>query len=176
MSYPESDLNGQVGMNDPPAPCGSPITEFKGQYRFLSNFYTCVNGIAMEEGGELRLYKSVEHAFQAAKTLDDSERQNIRFMPTPSMAKRAGRKTTLRADWERIKLRVMLDLVRQKFAGDCTLKQSLLQTGDAQLIEGNNHGQTYWGVCGGVGENHLGKILMAVRAELRGQCLGGWHQ
>lgn len=32
--------------------------------------------------------------------------------------------------------------------------------------EGNTWGDKFWGVCDGEGENHLGKLLMEVRAEL----------
>jgi hypothetical protein len=44
----------------------------------------------------------------------------------------------------------------------------LLLTGDEELIEGNFWGDVFWGVCNGVGKNHLGKILMEVRSELGG--------
>ena len=61
----------------------------------------------------------------------------------------------------------MAALIAQKFdKGELAL--ALKYTGDAELIEGNNWGDTFWGVCNGVGENHLGKLLMARRAQLRG--------
>ena len=61
-------------------------------------------------------------------------------------------------------LDVMRDLVVQKFSDP--LLQSLLETtGDEELIEGNHWGDVFWGVCKGVGENHLGKILMKVRGR-----------
>ena len=34
------------------------------------------------------------------------------------------------------------------------------------LIEGNEWGDTFWGTCDGIGENHLGKILMRIRNEM----------
>ena len=37
-----------------------------------------------------------------------------------------------------------------------------------ELIEGNVWNDTFWGVCNGKGHNHLGKILMKVRDEIRG--------
>jgi predicted NAD-dependent protein-ADP-ribosyltransferase YbiA (DUF1768 family) len=43
----------------------------------------------------------------------------------------------------------------------------LLETGDAELVEGNWWDDTFWGVCNGVGQNNLGKILMDTRRELR---------
>ena len=45
----------------------------------------------------------------------------------------------------------------------------LMLTGDAELIEGNNWGDTFWGVCNGRGENMLGKLLMEIRDYLRAQ-------
>jgi hypothetical protein len=60
----------------------------------------------------------------------------------------------------------MVDLLCQKFTNS-ELRQKLLATEDAILIEGNTWGDTFWGVCKGVGKNHLGKILMAIRKELQ---------
>ena len=57
-------------------------------------------------------------------------------------------------------------LLRQKF-GDAWLRAKLLATGDAELIEGNYWHDTFWGMCNGKGENHLGRLLMEVRSELR---------
>ena len=61
----------------------------------------------------------------------------------------------------------MLELVRDKFTGNYALKAQLLATEDEHLEEGNWWGDRYWGTCEGVGENHLGKILMQVRSEIR---------
>ena len=43
----------------------------------------------------------------------------------------------------------------------------LVETGTEELVEGNDWGDTYWGVCKGTGKNMLGKILMEVREELK---------
>ena len=112
-------------------------------------------------------YPSVEHAYQSAKTLDKSERKRIAALPTPADAKRAGRALKLRDDWEQVKFDVMETCVRSKFTTHGDLRAKLLATGDAELIEGNDWGDTIWGQVNGVGENRLGKILMKVRAELR---------
>ncbi len=87
--------------------------------------------------------------------------------PSPSKAKRLGRGVSLRPNWENIKLQVMKDIVRAKFTQNTDLRIMLVQgTGDAELIESNDWGDEFWGVCDGKGENHLGKILMEVREEL----------
>ncbi|KKL10659.1 hypothetical protein LCGC14_2553590 [marine sediment metagenome] len=136
------------------------ITEFKGDYGFLSNFYPA------EVWLDGRDYPSVEHAFQAAKTLDLNIRTDIKSL-TAGSAKRAGRTVRLRPDWEDIKLPIMENLVRQKFQSHAKLGRSLLDTHDRALVEGNWWGDTFWGVHKGKGENHLGKILMKVRDELK---------
>lgn len=138
------------------------ITQFEGPYRFLSNFHPCPVGI----GYDGDVYPTVEHAFQASKTLDRAERAHVRSSAYPGQAKLRGRKVTLRPAWENIKLSIMYDLVLCKFVNDVKLQQLLLATGDRELIEGNTWGDKFWGTCDGVGENHLGKILMQVRAEI----------
>lgn len=137
------------------------VSEFRGPYRFLSNFWFC----DVRLGGEL--YPTVEHAFQAAKATDPITRTVIRMACSPSGAKKLGKKVTLRPDWEAEKLYIMEDLLWQKFQ-DPALGRMLLDTGDAMLVEGNHWGDTYWGVCDGVGENWLGQLLMAVRTRLQG--------
>lgn len=137
------------------------ISNFTGRYRFLSNFY----GASVEYEGVY--YPTVEHAFQAAKTLDDGLRLVVRDSPTPAVAKRFGRGLGLRPRWEKIKLGIMADLVWIKFSSDRRLAVKLLRTRDEELVEGNRWGDDFWGVCNGKGENHLGKILMRVRDRLR---------
>jgi len=142
------------------------IDSFSGEFEFLSNFapsivYWPAGGMASEIS-----YRTVEHAYQAAKTLVEGERDKIRNAKTAAAAKKLGRKATLRKDWENIKLTVMLNLLRQKFAIP-ELRQRLLDTGDAELIEGNWWGDTFWGVCRGKGKNNLGKLLMRIRKEIQ---------
>lgn len=135
------------------------ITAFSGPYRFLSNFYPCY--VIYED---VR-YRSVEHAYQAAKTLDLFQRTTIEQASTAGIAKARGRTVTLRPDWEDVKIAIMRDLLRQKFDRP-DLAAALLVTGDADLVEGNHWHDTFWGVCCGVGENWLGKILMERREAL----------
>ena len=132
------------------------INSFRGEYWFLSNFCPCAI-----EWDNLR-YRSVEHAFQAAKTFDNDRREEIRAARTPGEAKRLGRQVQLIENWQVIKDEIMYTLVHKKFESE-SLRAKLLGTGEVELIEGNNWGDTYWGVCGGVGQNKLGKILMQVR-------------
>jgi len=137
------------------------VKEFSGEYRDFSNFEPAV---VTYEGVD---YPTVEHAYQAAKTINPAEREAILKASTPGKAKRLGQKVNLRPDWESIKIDIMKDLVTQKFKKNPNLANLLLSTGDQPLEEGNNWGDKFWGISGGKGENHLGKILMEIREELR---------
>ena len=137
------------------------ILEFKGEFWWLSNFSS---SNVIFDGFE---YPSVEHAYQAAKTMDKDERKQVRDAKSPGQAKKLGRKVTLREDWEQVKLQVMEGLLRQKFSSESDLSSKLLATGDGLLVEGNWWGDTYFGVCMGTGENNLGKLLMKIREEIR---------
>lgn len=138
------------------------IDTFENEFRFLSNYYPA----SVQYDGSV--YPSVEHAYQAAKTLDLNTRRTIRMEPDPDAAKRLGRASEIREDWEQIKLSVMASLIREKFE-DMHLAQQLLLTGNAELVEENSWGDTFWGKCEGVGSNHVGRILMDVRSEIREQ-------
>lgn len=139
------------------------IDSFKGDYRWLSNFHM----IDVEWQGDT--YRSTEHAYQAAKTEDPDQRREIREAKTPGKAKRLGQKVTLHKLWvekERIcKLATMKGILRKKFE-DPLLREKLIQTGRHHLVEGNDWDDKFWGVCNGEGENHLGRILMDIRAEI----------
>lgn len=135
------------------------IDNFKGDYRWLSNFHE------VEIVYEGHIYRTTEHAYQAAKTLVPEEREEVRNAPTPGKARKLGQSVSIRHDWDDAKREVMLALTRQKFS-DPQLRERLISTGRHHLIEGAPWGDRYWGVCEGEGENHLGRILMIVRAEI----------
>lgn len=139
------------------------ITLFKGDNGFLSNFHPCP--VILDEVE----YPTVEHAFQAAKTLDPEMRRRIREAPTSGKAKRMGRVLKLDMSvpaWNTLKVAIMYDLIHQKFSKE-PFRTKLLATGDAELIEGNWWSDTFWGVCMGKGENRLGVLLMKVREDLK---------
>lgn len=60
---------------------------------------------------------------------------------------------------------VMYAVCEEKFKQE-PFKTLLMRTGESILIEGNTWGDTYFGVCNGVGENNLGKDLMSIRGRL----------
>lgn len=138
------------------------IHEFRNEYFFLSNFYE----VPVEYGG-IR-YGSNEAAFQAQKCLTEEEKKVFGSL-RPSDAKKKGRRVQLRPDWEQVKVGIMEEVVRAKFTQNEDLRTLLLDTGDDVLEEGNTWNDTFWGVHlkNGQGQNHLGRILMKIRTELR---------
>lgn len=137
------------------------IDKFRGEYAFLSNFAPCTVTY------NRRMYRTVEHAFQAAKSLDEQEQQIFLSVKEPTKAKRLGRQVHLRPDWEEVKESIMKNLLKQKFTTNIIYRAKLLATGNATLIEGNTWNDTYWGVCNGVGKNRLGILLMEIREEIK---------
>jgi ribA/ribD-fused uncharacterized protein len=137
------------------------IDSFTGKNRFLSNFYPCMvylDGVS---------YPSVEHAYQAAKTLDKTLRVQFQSC-TSAESKRLGTKLPLRSDWEQIKLQVMQNLLEQKFSKGSSLWNMLEKTKGNTLVEGNYWHDNVYGSCtcrkcGDKGRNELGKMLMQIR-------------
>lgn len=149
------NINGKLPWNS--------ITDFhEEQYRFLSNFYEA----RVEYGG--LVYGSNEAAFQAQKCMREEEKLPFTEYG-PGKSKGIGRRVQLRPDWEKVKVGIMEEIVRAKFTQHPELTARLLATGDKILVEGNHWGDTCWGVDTrtGQGENHLGRILMKVREELK---------
>jgi hypothetical protein len=137
------------------------INGFSGEYAWLSNFFVEPSG------------STVEHRFQAAKARDDRESRNrILNAPTPGRAKCLGRMVLLDQKWwAKACGPAMYKALIEKFF-DSVLREKLLATDDALLIEGNHWHDNYWGdcmckVCISPGENHLGMLLMEVRTHYR---------
>ena len=136
------------------------IDRFRGDHAFLSNFH----GHPFQWDG--KTWATAEAPFQASKTRDEHMRERIRAASSPAEAKRLGRRADLRCEWEQIKDDVMHSVLLAKFAVP-ELRDALLATGDAELVEGNTWGDVYWGVCAGRGRNQLGRTLMRIRDDIR---------
>jgi len=131
------------------------IDEFRGKYAFLSNFYPS----QIEYEG--KTYNSIEAAYQAQKCPENADA----FVGISSKdAKQLGKKVNLRDDWNVVKIDIMYDLLKLKFAIP-HLRQKLLDTGDEELVEGNWWGDIFWGICNDEGQNILGKLLMEIRTK-----------
>lgn len=143
------------------------IDSFRGEYKFLSNFQDSPIKRPDGAGGSIT-YRNAEAAFQAEKTTDPKIRKQFANLSGPE-AKALGRKIKLRPDWGQVRWKIMREIVLTKFQQNETLRNKLLATGDADLVEGNTWGDKYWGVdkSTGEGKNNLGRILMEVRKSLR---------
>jgi ribA/ribD-fused uncharacterized protein len=134
------------------------IKEFQGEFRFLSNFWLIDDST------------TVEHEFQASKFLTPALRDLIRSQSSPGKAKRKAHELaqSVRKDWHDVSLQIMEELLRWKFSKP-ELRERLLATNNEELQEGNAWHDTFWGVdlTTGRGENHLGKLLMKIRQEIR---------
>jgi len=163
------------------------IDRFDGKYHFLSNFAASRfvwNFTMYNKAGEITHIPmpfecpTVEHPYQALKTLDTQEMYNILRAGTAGKAKRLGRKATMRPDWNEVKDNFMLQLLEKKFS-DPYLREKLLETNGHVLIEGNTWHDNYWGDCyceneSGehpecleTGKNMLGYLLMQLRDRIR---------
>lgn len=117
-------------------------------------------------------WQTVEHYYQAQKfkgTKDEKIVPIIKAAPTPEEAAALGRdcKRQVRADWEQVKTEVMHQAVLKKFLTHQDIQAILIATDDLLIVE-NSPRDYYWG-CGKdkTGDNHLGKILMSVRQQLK---------
>ena len=138
------------------------ILEFQNENRWLSNFApvkVMFNGL---------IFPSVEHAYVAAKFDDINLQKEVQKLPNAGDAKKFGRKNkdAVAKDFDEVKLTIMKKLLMQKF-NQSPYRGKLLATGNCHIEEGNHWNDTFWGVCKGKGENNLGKIIMAIRTDLK---------
>lgn len=116
-------------------------------------------------------WQTVEHYFQAQKFPDDPLQDSIRLAKTPGLAKKFGRtrSESFVVNWDQIKEDVMYTGLQAKFTQNPDLKDLLINTGDATLIEKSSW-DSYWGIGKGNGKNRMGHLLMQLRDNLN-----NWH-
>ena len=150
---------------DAPRPAVINFYSVSAEYGCFSNF--SAHPITLKK----KQWPTTEHYFQAQKFAGEPDEEEVRKAKSPMIAARMGRsrKRPMRRDWESVKDQVMLDAVRAKFTQHDDLRETLLATGDAKLVEHTNN-DAYWGDGGdGSGKNRLGQILMKVRDTLRAE-------
>ena len=121
----------------------------------------------IELGG--KRWPTSEHYFQAQKFAGTPHEERIRLAKSPMIAATLGRRRDLplRRDWETVKEDVMRAALRAKFTQHPALRDLLLRTRKAELVE-HTPRDRYWGDGGnGRGKNRLGQLLMELRAQLR---------
>lgn len=142
-------------------------------YRRSQKFFDFTNFARYPITLDGQTWPTSEHYFQAAKFDDWALKKKIRDTSSPGQALKIGRDSAnasrLRKDWDSYRLVAMKAAVSAKFTQHEALRQMLLDTEDAILIE-DSPVDAFWG-CGadGQGKNHLGRILMEVRSELQNE-------
>lgn len=132
----------------------------KEEYGWLSNFERAeqvINGIK---------YPTNEHYYQSEKTNSKEIKDWILAAPSAWLAMKAGdslRPKEKTENWELIKLSIMKKGLRTKFLQNPDLRKKLIETGNARIHE-DSPTDKFWGVKG---SDHLGKLLMEVRNELK---------
>ncbi|AOS46113.1 Swarming motility protein YbiA [Lacunisphaera limnophila] len=140
------------------------FSKLRGPYRLLPNF--APTAVSIDEV----LWTSVEHYYQAQKFSQLFYQDLIKKAPTAWDAAKLGRQhpDKYRSDWESIKITVMHLALRAKARQHAQVAELLLASGDAVLIEESKH-DAFWGNGpDGMGQNHLGRLWMIVRDEIRG--------
>jgi ribA/ribD-fused uncharacterized protein len=140
------------------------IVEFRHQYNWLSNFFAS----PIESACGLT-FPTAEHCYQAQKSLNPEIHLLMSKLCFPSHAKKFGQTIRIRPGWMDCRVAVMRNVIEAKFEQHPVLANCLVNTDDAELIEGNEWGDRFWGVYNGEGENWLGRILMERRSILQGK-------
>lgn len=139
------------------------------QYGAFSNLYK------RDFDFEGEVYPTAEHAYQAGKARKPEVREWLMAAPTPSLLAMAAHGLyvwDIAADWSKIKFDRMKRVLLAKYSQHDDLRELLLSTGTATLIETatvDNAVNRLWGEVNGKGQNKLGQLLMEVRTELRAQ-------
>lgn len=117
-------------------------------------------------------FPTSEHAYQAGKARKGAVRDWLLAAPSPALVAMAAHglySWDVREDWAAIKFDRMKRVLTAKFTQHEDLRELLLSTGNARLVESatvDNAVNRLWGEVNGKGQNKLGELLMEVRAEL----------
>lgn len=136
-------------------------------YGAFSNLYRR----AVEFEGET--FATSEHAYQAGKARKADVREWLLAAPSPALVAMAAHGLyywDVAPGWSTSKFDRMRSVLRAKFTQHADLRELLLSTGDARLVESatvDNEVNRLWGEVNGAGKNMLGVLLMEIREELR---------
>ncbi len=136
-------------------------------YGVFSNLYRR----EIEFEGEV--FRTSEHAYQAGKARKPEVKRWLMEAPSPSLLAMAAHGLyywDVAPGWSKTKYDRMRGVLRAKYTQHQDLRQMLLSTGDARLVESatvDNEVNRLWGEVNGVGKNMLGVLLMELRGQLR---------
>lgn len=146
---------------------------FQGQHSIFSNFYS----VQVNYNG--RTFPSSEHAYQFDRVTylgDHKLASQVFHAHTPQAAKRIGGQIGPSKKWDLVKVDRMKKITMAKYSQNARLRNELLKTAPAPLIEGTL--DNFWG-CGlsftarnlvsgnWNGKNQMGSILVDCRNEIQ---------
>lgn len=117
-------------------------------------------------------FPTAEHAYQAAKARRPEVRDWILAAPSPALLAMAAHglyQWDIVPEWSRIKFDRMRAVLRAKYTQHADLRDLLLSTGTARLVEAGTVDSAVnrlWGEINGKGKNMLGVLLMELREQL----------
>lgn len=141
----------------------SSILFYEGPWDFLSNS----SSFAVEWQGHL--CSTSEHAYQAEKFLDRALRHRICEARSVYDAKKIAQseRSRIRGDWTVIEVDIMERILRAKLEQHPYIRERLVGSGDVEIIK-HSAEDLFWGSGPDQnGKNHLGKIWMNLREEVR---------
>lgn len=145
------------------------ITFYELKFYMFSNF----SSFMVNYDG--RDWMTSEHAYQAMKFLGYPRQEWVRHQRSAHEAMKAAQSKPqeYRADWDKVKVPIMLEICRAKLQQHPYIQRKLMETGDAILIESSPI-DSFWGWGPNKdGQNHLGKVWMTLRDEMRARALTG---
>lgn len=139
------------------------ILFYEGSYYMFSNFAA----FAVDWKGAS--WMTSEHAYQAAKFADASIQEKIRAARSAHDSKKIAKEheESKRGDWNETKLATMEEILRAKLDQHPYILKKLMETEDMEIVE-DSPKDSFWGRGSDhQGENHLGKLWMKIRDELK---------
>src|SRR3546814_579161 len=122
---------------------------------------------------EGEVFPTSEHAYQAGKARKPAVRKWLMEAPSPALLAMAAHGLyywDVAPGWSTTKFDRMRAVLHAKFTQNADLRELLLSTGNARLVEAatvDNEVNRLWGEVSGSGRNMLGVLLMELRARLR---------
>lgn len=132
--------------------------------------FSCLFRRWMEFDGSM--FRSAEHAYQYGKPRKAVVAEWLMAAPSPSLLAMAAHglySWDIAPGWSANKIERMRGVLTAKFTQHDDLRELLLSTGTARLVESatvDNDVNRFWGEVNGVGKNTLGVLLMELRTSL----------
>jgi len=136
---------------------------------YEQEFYVFSNFSSFKLEWKGKLWMTSEHAYHSEKFEDEDLIEQLRNTRSAHDAMKLAyaHRDAYREDWDEVKLKIMKEILHAKVDQHPYVKKKLLESGDKELIE-NSWRDDFWGWGPHKdGANHLGKLWMEVREEVR---------